>query len=287
MSGAALVQARQRPIRSIVPLAALAIATVAFVAPAVAHAIELWSTTEEFSYGFLIVPISVALAVARRGRLRDIQRTGENAGLLVAAIAVIAFVIAERVGINAIAGLAVSPLLWGMTLYLFGRRVARELAFPIAFLAFGLAPYRGLLDNVGFALQVVTAQGAGSLATVLRLPVTLDGLVLHLPAFAFVVAEACSGMSSLLSLLALSSLWISLADATVPARIAVIVTVLPLVVAANIIRVTLVLAVAWYIGPDTAIGFFHGASSAVLFGVALTSLIAFSWVVGCRLRLER
>jgi exosortase len=273
--------------RGIVPLAALAIVTAAFVAPAVAHAIELWSTTEEFSYGFLIVPISVALVVAGRERLHGIQRTGENAGLLVAAISVIAYVVAERVGINAVAGLAVSPLLWGMTLYLFGRRVARELAFPIAFLAFGLAPYRGLLDNVGFALQVVTAQGAGGLASVLRLPVTLDGLVLHLPAFGFVVAEACSGMSSLLSLLALSSLWIYLADATAPARVAVIASVLPIVVAANVVRVTLVLAVAWYLGPDTAMGFFHGASSAVLFGVALTSLIAFSWVVGCRLRLER
>jgi exosortase/archaeosortase family protein len=63
--------------------------------------------------------------------------------------------------------------------------------------------------------------------------------------------------------------------------------VLPIVIAANVVRVTLVLGVAFYLGPDTAIGFFHGASSAVLFGVALASLMAFSWVVGCRLRLAR
>jgi exosortase len=287
MSGVALIQARRQPMRTIVPLAALLIATAAFVAPAVAHAVDLWSTTDEFSYGFLIVPISVALVVTRRSGLRHLDGSGNVAGLFVAVIAVVAFAIAERVGINAIAGLAVSPLLWGMTGYLFGRRAARELAFPIAFLAFGLAPYRGLLDNVGFALQVVTAHGAGALSGLARLPVTLDGLVLQLPGFGFIVAEACSGMSSLLSLLALSSLWIYLADARPPARVAVILSVLPIVIAANVVRVTLVLGVAFYLGPDTAIGFFHGASSAVLFGVALASLMAFSWVVGCRLRLER
>ncbi len=286
MSGIALSRARRWPTESIAPLAALAIATAFFVAPAAAHAIDLWSTTEEFSYGFLIVPISIALTVARRGRLRK-ERTGDNAGLIVVAIAVITYVIAERVGINAIAGLAVSPLLWGMTLYLFGRRTARELTFPIAFLAFGLAPYRGLLDNVGFALQVVTAHGAATLGDLVKLPVTLDGLVLHLPAFGFVVAEACSGMSSLLSLLALSSLWIYVAEGTTAARFAVILAVLPIVILANIVRVTLVLAVAFRLGPEAALGFFHGLSSAVLFGVALAGLIAFSRVVGCRLRSER
>jgi exosortase len=287
MSGIALSQALRRPMHDIAPLAALAIATAAFIAPAVAHAIDLWSTTDEFSYGFLVVPISVALAVAHRDRLRDLDRSGETAGLVAAAIAVVVFAVAERVGINAIAGLAVSPLLWGMTLYLFGQRAARALAFPIAFLGFGLAPYRGLLDNVGFGLQVVTANGAGTLAGLAHLPVTLDGLVLHLPAFGFIVAEACSGMSSLLSLLALSSLWIYLAEGTPLARVAVIASVLPIVIAANVIRVTLVLAVASYVGPDAAIGFFHGASSAVLFGFALASLIAFSWLVGCRLRPAR
>lgn len=287
MSSIALGRARRWRVQDAVSLTALAIATAAFVAPAAAHAIDLWSTTEEFSYGFLIVPISVALAVARRGRLRNLERTGESAGLAVVAVAVIAYVIAERVGINALAGLAVSPLLWGMTLYLFGRQVARELAFPIAFLAFGLAPYRGLLDNVGFALQVVTAHGAATLADFLTLPATLDGLVLHLPAFGFVVAEACSGMSSLLSLLALSSLWIYVAEGTTAARLAVILSVLPIVITANIVRVTLVLAVAFYLGPDAALGFFHGLSSAVLFGVALASLAAVSRVVGCRLRSER
>lgn len=271
----------------VVALSLLAVATAALIAPAVAHAIDLWSTTEEFSYGFLVVPISVALVVLRGDRLRAAGQSGDRFGLAAVAAAVAGFAVAERVGIHALAGLMISPLLWGITLYLFGRGVAGAVAFPIGFLAFGFAPYRGLLDSVGFTLQGVTAQGAAALAAGLGLPIVQNGLVLQLPQFGFIVAEACSGMSSLLSLLALASVWIHLAHAGVPSRIAVILSILPIVIAANILRVALVLVVAVQWGPDAAVGFFHGASSFVLFGAAVASLIVISRVVGCRLHIER
>jgi exosortase len=265
----------------------LTIALIGFLWPAIVHALELWSTTEEFSYGFLIVPTSAVLVVLRLARVRMLVGAGEQRGLIVSAAGAIVFVIAERVGIHAVAGLAVSPLLFGIVLYLWGRRAAVELAFPCAFLAFGFAAYRGLLDTLGFSLQIVAAYGSAWLTQLAGLPVVRDGLVLHLPTFAFVVAEACSGMSSLLSLLALSSVWIYFADSRAIARIVVVASVLPIVVVANIIRVALVLAVAQAFGQDAATGFFHGASSLVLFGVALGCLLGVSEVVGCRPRIAR
>jgi exosortase len=274
-------------LRVVAPSLLLAAAAAAFLAPALAHAVGLWSTTEEFSYGFLILPTSAALIFLRRRELARLDRTPDARGLLVAGAAVAVYVIAERASINALAGLAVTPLLFGGALYLWGRRVALVLAFPFAFLAFGLAGHRGLLDSLGFALQVATADGTGVLSRWLGLPVTVDGLVLQLPSFAFVVAEACSGMSSLLSLLALSSLLIYFAEASVPRKLIVIASVLPLVLVANVLRVTLVLAVANAFGPDAALGFFHGASSLVLFGVALVGLIVISRIVGCRIRVAR
>jgi len=276
---------RSTPARGTAAAAALAVILVAFITPAIVHAIGLWATTEEFSYGFLIVPTSAALVALRSTRARGLVGTGERLGLVVAAGAMVVFVAAERVGINAVAGLAISPLLFGIALYLWGRRTAGVLAFPFAFLAFGLAAYRGLLDTVGFSLQVATAHGSGWLAQLVGLPVVRDGLVLQLPGFAFVIAEACSGMSSLLSLLAISSVWIYFAQARALARIVVIAAVLPIVLLANVARVTLVVWVADRLGPDAAIGFFHGASSLVLFGVAVTCLVGLSEIVGCRPRI--
>src|SRR5437867_2677005 len=114
------------------------------------------------------------------------------------------------------------------------------------------------------------AESAGHHSELTHAP---DGLDLHSPtaspAYAFIVAQACSGMSSLLSLLALAALWMSATRGRMTARVAVFASVLPLVLIANTARVTLVLIVAASFGEDAALGFFHGASSLVLFGLAL------------------
>ena len=179
-------------------------------------------------------------------------------------------------------GLAVIPLLWGGAVYLWGWGAGQVLAFPIGFLVLGLGLYRGLLSSVGFALQEVTVLGASMLGQILGLSVVPDGLVLQTEQLRFIVAEPCSGMNSLLSLLTLGALWTYVAQGSLPGRLAVVLSVLPIVVLANSTRVALVLLVASRFGEETALGFFHGASSLTLFALALSGLVLVSWIVGCR-----
>src|SRR5438477_5289594 len=91
----------------------LAMATLLVVWPAFAHAIDVWSTTEEFSYGFLIVPISLGVIWFRRQALLRSFGSGASAGLVLVAVSLAAYLGAERMGIHALAGIAVSPLLLG------------------------------------------------------------------------------------------------------------------------------------------------------------------------------
>lgn len=252
--------------------------------PAFGHAVEVWSTTEEFSYGFLI-PIASALIIwwQRRELRRAIGvQCGTAAGLLVAIPALVLYLLAQRAGIHALAGLVACPLLWGTALSLWGWEAGRVLAFPIGYLAFGLGLYRGLLDSVGFALQELTARGAAAVVQLAGAPLVREGLVLRLGDLAFVVAEPCSGMSSLLSLLALAALWIYLARGPLAGRAVLLASVGPLVIMANISRVALVLLVGRHFGQEVALGFFHSASSLILFGFALAGLLAVGWLVGCK-----
>jgi exosortase len=266
---------------------ALAAALAVLVWPAFAHAFEVWSSDEEFNYGYLIVPIAIGIVWWRRHELRSSVSTGRRSGLALVGLGVLLLLVSRRSGIHAIGGLAVPPLFIGVAAYLWGWGTARVLAFPSLYLLFGLGLYRGLLSTVGFGLQHVTAHGAEFTSTLIGLDVERDGLVLQSaddsPAFAFVVAEACSGMSSLLSLLALAALWIYAARGTLSARMAVMLSVVPIVVLANTVRVTLVLLIATWYGQDAALGFFHGASSLALFVMALVSLLFVSRVVGCKL----
>ncbi len=276
------LRTRGGQLRRALPSLALGIVTIFVSAPALVHAVNVWSTTEEFSFGFLVVPVAAVLAWSRRRAFLDGPAPGSALGLGVVVVALGTYVLAERVGINAVAGLAIPPMLWGMVLYVRGWTAAKALALPIGYLAFGLALYRGLLDSVGFALQGVTASAAALGAGALHLGVWQDGLVLHGSGFAFVVSQPCSGMSSLVSLLALSTLWVSLASGALVARTIIVAAVLPVVIVANGARVTLVLAVASAFGQDAALGFFHGASSFVLFGLAIVGLLGVGWLVGCK-----
>jgi exosortase len=244
--------------------------------------VEVWSTTEEFRFGFLIVPIALALIWWRRGELRSSAGCGSAWGLALGCAALLTYVSAWRMGIHALAGAAVSPLLLGAAIYLWGWRTGRVLAFPLAFLIFGLGVFRGLLDTVGFGLQQVTASGATLLAQGIGVPVVHDGLNLSSSTFDFVVAEACSGMSSLVALLALASLWIYLSRGRPWARLVVLVSVPPLVIVANSVRVALVLLVGDRFGEAAALGYFHGLSSLVLFGVAVGGLLLVSRSVRCQ-----
>jgi exosortase len=176
----------------------------------------------------------------------------------------------------------VVPLLWGIAVTLWGWRAGRVLAFPVGFLAFGLGAHTGALSGAAFALQGATAAGAATLGQALGLGVVREGLVLRGPGFAFVVAEQCSGMSALVSLLALAALWGHLAAGTPAAWAVLVASVAPLVVVANVARVTLVLVVAALFGQDAALGFFHQASSLVLFGVAAGGLLLVGRMAGCR-----
>jgi exosortase len=277
---------RQRCLSASMPLLSviLTLSTLVLIWPALTHAYEVWSTTDEFSFGFLVVPTSAALLCWRFGAIRiaAARSRGDPLGVILFLATLSVYIVAWRAEIHALAGLTVPPLLWSMVLFLFGWRTARLLAFPIGFLGFGFGLFRGLLDSVGFALQGITAIGAASLAEIAGLPVVRDGFVLTSDRFAFIVAESCSGMSSLVSLLALASLWIYATRGSVVARLAVIVSTPLLVVISNTVRVAVVMFVANWLGEDAALGFFHGASSFVLFAMALFGLLVVSRSVGCK-----
>src|SRR5581483_1213802 len=100
-------------------------------------------------------------------------------------------------------------------------------------------------------------------------PVRRSGFDLFVGRFHFVVAEACSGLSSLLALLCLATLIVGLAHSSPARRIILILLVVPIVLTANVIRVTLVLTLAQVFGLAVAHGFVHGFFSAALFLAAL------------------
>ena len=249
--------------------------------PVLAHAVDVWGSDQEFSFGFLVPPIALGLVWMRRRTLREALGSGANLGLLGLLSGLTLYLVSDRSGIHALAGASFILTAPGAMGYLYGLNAGRAIFFPALILTLGMSLYRGLLNSVGFTLQGLTARYAASAASLGGVPVHRSGVDLYAGQFHFVVAEACSGLSSLLALLCLGTLLVGLAQASLPRRLFLLVLVVPIVLVANVARVTLVLVLAQTFGEAVAHGFVHGFFSAALFLAALGLFFIAGSALGC------
>ena len=122
------------------------------------------------------------------------------------------------------------------------------------------------------------------MARVFGLPVTDTGTQIQLDGTTYVIAATCSGMSTLISLLALTALFAYLLKGHYLRRTALFLLAFPVAVAANTLRIALLLFIGHSWGSEAALGFFHGLSNPVVFLAAILSLFLLSRVLGCSLR---
>lgn len=260
--------------------AAVACAAALLFAPVLVHAIGVWSVDQELSFGFLVPPAAAALVWLRWRELRASLAAGTGLGLPVLAAGLLLFVVGLRSGVHAVAGVAFLPTVLGAAAYLYGLGAARILAAPAALVTASLSLYRGLLAPLGFALQELTARGSATLASVAGVPVRESGLDLFVRDTHLVVADSCSGMDSLLALLCLGFLVVALASAAWPRRALLLALVVPVVLVANVLRVTAVLALALPFGAAAAEGLPHESLSAAVF--LLAGLLLWLACIGLR-----
>jgi exosortase len=206
---------------------------------------------------------------------------GSNPALVVLAGGLLMLLAGSRTGVHALAGASFLPTVLGAVAYLYGTAVARTALFPVALQTVSLCLYRGLLDDLGFALQGLTARATASLAGFLGVPVRRVGVDLFVGVHYFVVAQSCSGMDSLLALLCLGAVFVGLAQAARWRRATLLALVLPIVLSVNVVRVTLVVACAPSLGTTVATGIGHQLLDAGLFGGAALLFYLAAIGLGC------
>jgi exosortase len=159
-----------------------------------------------------------------------------------------------------------------MLLILGGTSLIRELAFPLLLLPFMIPLPTVVYNQITFPLQLIASTVAEKSLEVLNIPVLRDGNILELASQKLSVAEACSGIRSLLSLSFLSLVYAYFFDRKVWMRWVLLFLTVPIAIVANSARVTLT-GVFSEIDPSLAQGFFHEAEGWVIFVVALVILV--------------
>jgi exosortase D (VPLPA-CTERM-specific) len=165
-------------------------------------------------------------------------------------------------------------LLAGMVILFRGWVFFRAVLFPWAFLILMIPIPALLMNQVTFPLQLLAAKLATALLQLVGVPVLREGNLIVLAAMPLDVAEACSGIRSLLTLVTLAIIYGYLMETRLWARIALVFFAVPIAVVANSFRIFGTGLLVQYWDPDKAEGFFHTFSGWVIFVAAMIMLFA-------------
>jgi exosortase len=254
--------------------AIVAVLAAALYAPVFLSYGATWLSFPEYNYGFAVPVVALYLLARRWRELRAQPLEPDARGGLLLAVGLAVLLLGKATGIHQADGLSFIPAALGLVWFLWGRGAARVVLFPVSYLLCGFGIVHSLHSDAGFALQQITARYAAVLATLLGAHTDRVGLVLTVDHHQFVVAQACSDLGSLLSLLALGWLIVGEGPGSLRTKALLGLAIAPLAVLANILRVALVLVLSQDVSPAVAEGFVHSAFSVSIFALTLLLLLA-------------
>jgi exosortase len=237
------------------------------------HLVQQWWSDDNYSHGFLVPLFSGYLVWQRRAALAAVPIRGHWLGWPVLVGGIGCLVLGDVAAENFLLRSSLIVIVAALVLIHLGTAAFRVVAFPVAFLFFMVPLPSIVFYKIAFPLQTISAMHSAWTLDMLGVPVLLDGNVIQLSRITLGVAEACSGIRSLISLLALAVAWGYL---TLPGlgMGVLIAAAVPITIAANVARIVITGLIGQSFGVEYAQGFFHSFSGWLIFIVAVLCLLA-------------
>jgi|UniRef100_A0A7C3LUZ8 exosortase len=231
-----------------------------------------WMTLPAYSHGVLVPFVFALLIYLERDRLRNLNDIPSLWGVFLIGAGVLSLALGTVSGLYFIQQVSLLFLVSGIIAGYWGLRTLNATRFPILYLLF-MIPLPYLVFNaIALPLQMMAAKGSAHLLEMLQIPVYREGNIINLPHISLGVVKACSGIQSLVSLLAIAVLLAKIGNLkTFPATL-FILSAVPIAVVANMIRIAGA-GVLGSMNPDLAEGFFHMFSGWVIFLFAFLSMV--------------
>lgn len=234
---------------------------------------DTWMTNDNYSHGPLVPLTSAALVWLRWDKLRALEVRPDSRGLWLVGFGCCMQVLGVRADLFALQGWSLLPLVFGLSLTFFGRAITHMLAFPLGYLGFMLTFPPVVMNQLSYALKELAVRASVGAAQAMGVEVRRSGMSLFLPTGELRVENPCSGLRSLLALVATGTLFAYFQPGGAWRRAAVLLAAVPIALTGNIARLTLLLVASYRKSVEWATGQFHDASGYVLYAVALLLLL--------------
>jgi exosortase len=243
--------------------------------------VRQWWSDPNYNYGFFVPALSAVAVWKESARLKKITPQPAWTGLLVVLGALALLVLGVLGAENFVARASLLFLLAGLAIQFRGWTFFWVLLFPWAAL-FLMIPLPAIIFNqIALPLQFIASRLGASLLSLTGVPVFRAGNVISLPTMTLDVAEACSGLRSLFSMITISVFYGYIFEKGIFRRLLLIACSVPIAIFANALRITFTGLIGHFLNTNWAEGFYHTSSGVLVFLFCFLALVAlrrfFDW----------
>lgn len=267
---------RQVPAASVAAVL-FAVAWLVLYGPVYWHFADIaWQRDENGHVPFIMAIVAgTAWARLKQGGFAPSTPTELGAGFVILICGLALFGVGRAGGIELFTSASQLPVALGACLVLLGVRGTRRLWFPLAMMVYLIIWPGWLIDSATAPLKIFVSETVSAGLFSIGLPVAQSGAIIAAGPYELLVADACAGLNSLLALTAIGAVYLYAVKRTSTAVNAIVIVFLvPIAIAANLIRVGLLVLITHYLGYDAGQGFLHDGAGLVMFAVALLSVFA-------------
>ncbi len=243
-------------------------ALLVFNIPSLIQLVAGWAEDGNYSHGFLIIPISIWLFWRQRKEIQ-FPAPASPGGLVLFIGGCLGLILGLAASELFTTRVSLALILSGISLHYLGWPNFRKVWFPFFFLLFMIPIPGTIYHSLTLPLQLFATKVSVGMLQVIGVPCYSKGNIIQLPAYQLEVLEACSGLRSLVTLMALGALYANLSMPGKVRPLIVFLATIPIAIVTNIFRIFVTAIVAYAISTEIAESFLHELSGLLVFGVAL------------------
>ncbi|MDR4503169.1 MAG: exosortase/archaeosortase family protein [Candidatus Scalindua sp.] len=237
-----------------------------------------------YSHGYLIPFVAGYLIWKERRRICESTYSSSKWGIILFITGICVQIGSVFLRVHFTSGISLILVLLGIVFFFFGKNIGKQLLFPILFLITMVPMPLSVIAGLSLKLKLFAADCAMSIISLIGIPAIQDGSKIYFSNASVVVGDVCSGLKSLIALIAFGALFAYISPMSNYMKPILFIASIPAAMIANIIRIVIVCLVAKNWGTEIASGLVHDLTGILIFIIAFILLFCLS--IGLR-KLDR
>lgn len=262
-------------------IALVLVVLVAFIPTGIALNAGPWQTEQE-GHGPFLIAAAIWFAAGKRRELAAAKpRPAPLLSWPIFLLGLAIFYVGRSLDMLWVETFSVLPIIAGLVLMVGGLPIFKILAFPIFLLVFSVPPPGWLLDAVTLPLKAMISDAVTRLLYAANYPIAQNGVVIMIGPYQLLVKDACAGMNSIFALSAIGIIYVHIVRYESWWRnVVLLLSILPITIAANFLRVLLLVLIAYHFGSSAVEGWLHDVTGVSLFAAAFAIIVLFDMLLG-------